>query len=40
MFRQTEKPKIVVEVIDDGVGIRDEDQKKLFQMFSMLRDTR
>ena len=40
MLKQTTHPRIVVEVQDTGVGIKAEDQKKLFKMFTMLRDTR
>lgn len=40
MFTQSKHPKVVVEVCDTGVGIHPDDQRKLFKMFTMLRDTR
>lgn len=37
---KSEKPKLVVEVRDSGVGIKTEDQHKLFKMFASLKSTR
>ena len=39
-MEQEDKHKVVVEVRDTGVGIKKEDQKKLFKMFASLKDHR
>ena len=33
------KDKLVIEVLDTGIGIQDEEIKKLFKMFGFLKNT-
>lgn len=37
--RQNEQDSILLQVIDNGIGIKEEDQKKLFQVFGYLQET-
>ena len=40
MYLKTQNPKLVVSVIDSGVGIRVIDQMKLFKLFGTIKSTR
>ena len=34
------KDKIIIEVVDSGIGIKKKDKKKLFKLFGCLQNTR
>ena len=40
MYSPGEKDKLVISVLDTGVGIKAEDKKQLFKMFACLTNTR
>lgn len=39
MYEVDDKKKLIIEVIDTGVGISDENQDKLFKLFGFLGDS-
>lgn len=40
IYQAGEKDKVVISVLDTGVGIKRNDQKSLFKMFGTLNNTR
>jgi len=40
MFKYSQYPKLVLSILDSGVGIKVEDQMKLFKLFGTIQSTR
>ena len=40
LFQQGESDKLVLSVLDNGIGIKDLDKSKLFKLFGCLKSTR
>jgi signal transduction histidine kinase len=39
MYQSEQQDKLVISVLDTGIGIKDKDQKQLFKMFGTLKNT-
>lgn len=40
MYRQAERDKVVISVLDTGIGISVDEQENLFEMFTCIKDNK